>query len=129
VIPNQGVRRSARSALLSGLAAGLAGGLVVGLIFGPAAGPPGVVFGLVCGLLFGLIAALAFGGYAYLSHLALRLVLWRHRAMPLNYVSFLDYCTERIFLRKVGGGYIFVHRLLLEYFASLEPDETVKTSD
>lgn len=28
-----------------------------------------------------------------------------------------------IFLRKVGGGYIFVHRLLLEYFASLEPEE------
>jgi len=23
-------------------------------------------------------------------------------------------------MRKVGGGYIFIHRLLLEYFASLE---------
>ena len=30
------------------------------------------------------------------------------------------YTTDRIFLRKVGGGYIFVHRLLQEYFASLE---------
>ena len=27
---------------------------------------------------------------------------------------------ERILLRKVGGGYIFVHRMLLEYFAELE---------
>jgi hypothetical protein len=27
--------------------------------------------------------------------------------------------VERIFLRKVGGGYIFVHRLLMEHFASL----------
>jgi hypothetical protein len=26
---------------------------------------------------------------------------------------------ERIFLRKVGGGYIFIHRLLMEYFADL----------
>jgi hypothetical protein len=26
----------------------------------------------------------------------------------------------RLLLRKVGGGYIFVHRLLLEYFASLD---------
>jgi hypothetical protein len=26
---------------------------------------------------------------------------------------------ERLFLRKVGGGYIFTHRMLLEYFASL----------
>ena len=27
--------------------------------------------------------------------------------------------AERIFLRKVGGGYIFVHRLLQDYFAEL----------
>ena len=26
------------------------------------------------------------------------------------------------FLRKVGGGYIFIHRLLMEYFASLGPE-------
>jgi len=43
---------------------------------------------------------------------------------PLNYARFLDCAAERIFLRKVGGGYIFVHRLLLEYFASLEPEES-----
>jgi len=29
--------------------------------------------------------------------------------------------TDRIFLRKVGGGYIFIHRMLMEYFAALEP--------
>lgn len=74
------------------------------------------------GLFFGLIAALgiglAYGGYAVLSHLALRLVLWRHGDAPLRYVSFLDYATDRVFLRKVGGGYIFVHRYLMEYFAT-----------
>jgi hypothetical protein len=37
-------------------------------------------------------------------------------------IPFLDYCAERIFLRKVGGGYIFVHRLLMEHFASLHKD-------
>lgn len=37
-----------------------------------------------------------------------------------TYPPCLDYATERILLRKVGGGYIFVHRLLMEYFASLE---------
>ncbi len=41
--------------------------------------------------------------------------------MPWNYARFLDYAAERILLRKVGGGYIFIHRLLMEYFASLEP--------
>ena len=27
---------------------------------------------------------------------------------------------DRIFLRKVGGGYIFIHRLLQDYFAALD---------
>jgi hypothetical protein len=34
--------------------------------------------------------------------------------------ALLDYAAGRIFLRKVGGGYIFIHRMLMEYFASLE---------
>jgi hypothetical protein len=25
-----------------------------------------------------------------------------------------------VFLQRVGGGYVFIHRLLLEHFASLE---------
>jgi hypothetical protein len=35
-------------------------------------------------------------------------------------VRFLDYAVERIFLRRVGSGYMFVDRLLQEHFASLE---------
>ena len=31
-----------------------------------------------------------------------------------------DNVFEQILLRKVGGGYIFLHRLLLNYFADLE---------
>jgi hypothetical protein len=58
-----------------------------------------------------------------LSHLALRLVLAYNGSLPLRLVPFLDYCAERIFLRKVGGGYIFVHRLLMEHFADLERGE------
>jgi len=42
---------------------------------------------------------------------------------PLNYANFLDYATQSILLQKLGGGYIFIHRLLLEYFASLTPKE------
>jgi hypothetical protein len=38
---------------------------------------------------------------------------------PWKYVAFLDYATERIFLRKVGGGYIYIHRLLQDCFAEL----------
>ena len=39
--------------------------------------------------------------------------------MPWNYAAFLDYAVEKTFLRRVGGGYVFLHRLLLEYFAEL----------
>jgi hypothetical protein len=42
--------------------------------------------------------------------------------LPFNLVPFLDYAAERIFLRKVGGGYIFIHRYLMEYFAALEAE-------
>ena len=63
------------------------------------------------------------GGWAAcIQHIVLRLLLWRIGAIPRDYVAFLDYAAERILLRKVGGGYIFVHRLLLEYFASLETE-------
>jgi hypothetical protein len=43
-----------------------------------------------------------------------------------QYIRFLDYAAERVFLRKVGGGYIFTHRLLMEYFATLEPIEQTR---
>ena len=50
--------------------------------------------------------------------------------IPWNYAHFLDYCHERIFLRNVGGGYIFIHRMLLEHFANMtdEDIERIATS-
>jgi eukaryotic-like serine/threonine-protein kinase len=46
-------------------------------------------------------------------------MLWMNGSAPLHYARFLDYAVERILLGKVGGGYIFIHRMVLEYFASL----------
>ncbi|NTU78809.1 MAG: hypothetical protein HGA45_05305 [Chloroflexales bacterium] len=121
--PNQGIMRSARHALLIGMGAGLITGGTVGV---GAVVINGLFIGLLDALFYSLAAwlvvGLAFGGYACLSHLALRLVLWRRDALPLNLVAFLDACVGRVLLRRVGSGYIFVHRLLLEYFAAL-PDE------
>jgi eukaryotic-like serine/threonine-protein kinase len=65
------------------------------------------------GLLGGLIGLSAGGGQPVIQHFILRYCLWRNGSMPWHIARFLDFCAERIFLRKVGGGYIFIHRLLL----------------
>jgi hypothetical protein len=65
----------------------------------------------------GLFIALEYGGYFLLDHFLTRYLLRRKRLLPWDLVRFLDTAAERILLRKVGGGYIFVHRTLLEYFA------------
>jgi hypothetical protein len=56
-----------------------------------------------------------------IKHYALRLILWLSGKTPLNFIKFLDHCAKLIFLKKVGGGYIFIHRMLLDYFADLNP--------
>ncbi|HVE97115.1 MAG TPA: NACHT domain-containing protein [Pseudonocardiaceae bacterium] len=119
-IPNQGMWRSARNAALVGLA--------VGLVVGVAAEPLSRLLvdhravGLLYGLVAGLVAALFFGGMACVQHLLLRALLVQGGFAPRQYIHFLDYAVECLFLRSIGGGYIFVHRLLLEHFAALELD-------
>lgn len=73
----------------------------------------GATFGLLFGLLLG-------GGQACIRHFTLRLTLYRQGFMPWNYARFLNYACDIILLQKVGGCYIFVHRLLLEHFAQME---------
>jgi hypothetical protein len=51
------------------------------------------------------------------------LYIARSGSISWNYTRFLDYCADRIFLRKVGGGDIFVYRILMEYFASLDTSQ------
>jgi len=124
VIPNQGIHRSA----FNGLVLGLISATVIGLIklltvwlsntLTGGSGP--LIGGLYTGLFAGLVVCLLNGGLTCLRHYVLRFLLWRSGMAPWRYVQFLDYATEHILLRKVGGGYIFVHRLLLDHFAALE---------
>jgi serine/threonine protein kinase len=60
------------------------------------------------------------GMFALLQHVTLRYLLERERQIPRNLAQMLDYAASLILLRKVGGGYIYIHRYLLEYFAELE---------
>jgi hypothetical protein len=43
---------------------------------------------------------------------------------PFRFIKFLDHCAKLILLKKVGGGYIFIHRMLLDYFADMNPQST-----
>jgi len=80
----------------------------------------GLHSGWIVGLCGSLLVCLIAGGLAALRYGILRLLLRRAGVFPRHYIRFLDEAASCILLQKVGGGYSFVHRLLLEYFASLE---------
>ena len=75
---------------------------------------------LINGAIPALAVGLYCGGAACLQHFVLRFLLWCAQDVPFNYARFLDYASERILLRKVGGGYVFMHSLLLDHFAQGE---------
>jgi hypothetical protein len=101
-VPNQGIVRSAVNAVFVTVISWLILGVVILNWF-----PKGVrsttsiTWGLILGLLFG-------GGIAVIQHYGLRFILWVKDRIPLNLVRLLDYGSDRIFLQKVGGGYIFI---------------------
>ncbi|GHP00351.1 hypothetical protein KSF_103980 [Reticulibacter mediterranei] len=66
----------------------------------------------------GVLGAICNGGLACLQHIVFRWLLWRSKSLPWRSARFLDYADRHILLRKVGGGYTFIHRLLLDYFTS-----------
>ncbi len=128
-MPNQGIYRTARNAgiigLILGLIYGLTSGLTIeltsGLTIGLTSGLTiGLTSGLTSGLTIGLMALIIGGGKACIQHFTLRLILYYNNYIPWNYARFLDYAADLIFLQKVGGGYIFIHRMLLEHFAKME---------
>jgi len=121
LFPNEGIRRSAKNGLFVWLIIGPFVALLVGLFFGLVQVPIfGLFEGLFDGLFFGLLAGLYFGLGAFIQHYVLRFWLWRADVFPWNAVRFLDDATARILLRRLGGGYSFAHRLLLDYFADLD---------
>jgi len=124
VAPNQGIWRSLRNASLTGSIISVAVAFSLGgsstLAFGL---EKGSAIGLCSGIAVGVAVWVSSGGLAVLQHFTLRLLLTIGKHTPWRYSRFLDYAAERIFLRKVGGGYIFIHRLLQDHFASLYQGE------
>jgi hypothetical protein len=122
------VAYGAVEALIWGLTGALIWGLFVGLIFGLIFGLiVGLIVGLIWGLIWGLFLGLMvfnLGGFGVIEHYLLRLFLWLNGYTPFRFIKFLDYCAKLILLKKVGGGYIFLHRMLLDYFADIPTQDT-----
>lgn len=111
--PNAGIVQALKLACIAGVCAVLCGGPWLLLTSG------GALF-----YLLGVtvpIAVLWFGGAMLLQHYTLRAILALSGRQPARMQKFLEYAMRLVFLRRVGGGYIFVHRTLLEHFAMLAP--------
>jgi hypothetical protein len=130
-LPNQGIWQSIGNVRVFALVGGLTVGLLWGLLNlvpdvlmfwrAPQAGDWWYIVlnnVLFLGFLSGLVP-----GAACIQHFILRLVLWCNGVMPWRYVRFLDFATERMFLQRVGGRYRFLHDLLRDCFAAMEPKQ------
>ncbi len=110
--PNQGVWLSLRNAGFAAVVVSIPLAFLTGIM-------RDWIYALNMGLLMAMIAAALFGAGVFVKHFLLRGLLRWQRSLPWRYVRFLDYAAQLVFLRKVGGGYIFMHRLLQQYFARL----------
>lgn len=117
--PNEGIWRTLQNSVRFGIVAGLwVGGVMayVGILL--ARPVDGVTFGALFFVAGFTVSATIAGGFAVLKHGILRLLLRFFEGVPLRYPRLLNRGVHHIFLRRVGSGYIFVHRLLLEHFAT-----------
>ncbi|KAM3091173.1 NACHT domain-containing protein [Phormidesmis sp. 146-12] len=74
--------------------------------------------GLFSGIAVAIILGMYKGGTNIIKHYAIRFVLWMSGHIPWNYVRFLDYCSERLLLQRIGGRYRFIHRYVQKHFES-----------
>ena len=120
--PGQGVAQSRRNGLMVlGMVAAVVlvlGGAAVAVaaVVGRGALVPAAAWLLWLSLYLGVGSGLSFGLLAYLQHRRLRAILHDRGSFPADAAGFLNLAAERNLLRKVGGGYTFVHALLLDYF-------------
>ncbi|MEM8804892.1 MAG: NACHT domain-containing protein [Cyanobacteria bacterium P01_G01_bin.38] len=106
--PNQSIKRTMKNASIISVFFGF----IAAIISGPS-----------YGISFGLVTWLISGGIACIQHFLLRLILALEGYIPWNYKEFLNYATDRILLRRVGGSYKFIHLLLQDHLLKTPLDE------
>ncbi len=130
MFPNQGIWKSAKNIVVLSLLGVFLGVsftipvmlpsvlMPVGIEQKPTLTMPELSFLTYIMLTMAIPLALLAGG-ACIKHVVLRIIFYFNGYIPWNYAFFLNYASDRIFLRKVGGSYIFIHRTLQEHFARM----------
>jgi len=72
---------------------------------------------LLCDLYFGLNITLILMKIPVIARFITHVIVWSSGCVPWNHAEFFDYCTDRLFLQRVGNGYQFIHDLLRQHFA------------
>ncbi|MBE2223742.1 MAG: hypothetical protein IAF02_19540, partial [Anaerolineae bacterium] len=70
-----------------------------------------------------LVTLFMYGGGNVINHFYLRFLLWLTKESPVRLIRFLEFCVDRVFLHQVGGGYLFIHQMLQDYFATYHPTD------
>ena len=132
--PNQGILLSSKSAVIGSIHFGIVFGILFAIFILLIPKATGLYWAenevselfrllFLVMIFFGLVGGLYRGGASIIKHIILRLILYLSGSVPLRLVKVFDRCSYLLLLKKVGGGYIFVHRLLLEYLANLETSQ------
>jgi len=122
-LPNHGILLSLQNSLILGELIAVISGFITYILivlFSNGNEMKQSVFGIA--LLTGTIVWMIYGGMAVAFHYTLRFILQIRGYLPWKLVPFLDYCADNLVPQKVGGGYIFIHRMLLENLAKKYKD-------
>jgi tetratricopeptide (TPR) repeat protein len=122
--PGKILRVAFRQGLVVWLVVWLAVWLVLALVSGLEAGKfmwswKEARLELVAGLIAGWLSGWS-RGLRVVRHLPWRFWLWLTGLFPFRAVAFLEDACACHLLQRIGGRYRFVHRLLLDYFATLD---------
>lgn len=113
--PNQGMRQAAANAVLATAIAAPTLGIVAFSLWDTSSLRITTALILFSAFTF-------FGGSAIIDHLLLRLIFWYKDLLPRDLIGLLEYATDRSLMRKVGGGFIFVHPLIQDHFRRLDQE-------
>jgi hypothetical protein len=122
-IPNQGIWQSAKNTFNFSVLSFLASTILIFLIqtiLQNNSSKEALISSLIYGLCLGLLVGIPRSGTPVIKHFTLRLILYFNGYIPWNYARFLNYCTERLLLQRVGGRYRFIHKMLQDHFAQME---------